>query len=274
MTSSSTIVSICNRALASFGARSTISSLTENSAEAQACTIFYNSTFEALARTARWGCLRREGPLTLLAAAAGTPENVNGTTLPIPPLPYLYSYASPSDSLFMRGILPNIPSQTGSSPPVTGASVLAPICLPNNGMIPFKVAFSTDLSNNPIEVILCNLSMAVGVWTTNSPNPVIFDSLFEQALVSSLAAFLIPALSLNLPLLGAMIKNAESAIMQARTADGNETPSTQDRQASWISARMAGTLVNWDRYNSQYSFGDMCWPGAYGGFNGGGSNIS
>lgn len=263
MTASSSIVSLCNRALLSFGARATIASLTENSAEAQACSVFYQSTFEQLARSARWGCLRKESALTLLGAAAGTPENPDGTTLPIPPLPWLYSYAEPSDNLFVRGILPSIPTTSGTVP-VTMATVLSPTLLPNSGDIPFKVTYSTDSNGNPIQIILCNLTQAVGVYTVNQPNPVIFDSLFEQAMVSSLAAYLIPALSLNLPLMGAMIKSAESAIVVARTADGNETPTTQDHQPDWISARMAGTLVNYNGYNNQYcDYPDMSWPAGY-----------
>lgn len=263
MTASSSIVSLCNRSLLSFGARATIASLTENSAEAIACNVFYQSTFEQLARAARWGCLRKEASLSLLMAAAGTPENINGTTLPIPPLPWLYAYAEPPDNLFVRGILPPIPNINGTTT-ITPATVMAPTLLPNSGQIPFKVSYSTDSVGNPIQIILCNITQAVGVYTVNQPNPVIFDSLFEQALVSSLAAYLIPALSLNLPLMGAMIKNAEAAITIARTADGNETPVSQDHQADWMSARMAGTLVNRDAYNNQFcDYPDMAWPAGY-----------
>lgn len=264
MTSSSSIISLANRALLSFGARGSIASLTENSAEAIAVNTFYQSTYEQVARTARWGCLRKEQSLSLLAAAAGTPENPDGTTLPIPPLPWLYSYQEPSDCLFVRGILPSIPNQTGNNPQITPASVLAPTCLPNSGMIPFKVAYDTDSAGNPRQIILCNLTQAIGVYTVNQPNPVIFDSLFEEALVSALAAYLIAALSLNMPLMAGMIKRAESAIMAARTADGNETPVSQDRQADWIAARMAGTLVNRTAYNNQYSdYPNMIWPAGY-----------
>ena len=272
MTSSSTQVSLANRSLLGIGARSTISSLTENSTEAQAVSVFFSPVFTALARTARWSCLRREGSLTLLGAAAGTNENPLGTTLPIPPLPYIYMYAVPSDSLFVRGILPNVPS-TGSSTPITPASYLSPINLSNGGQIPFKVSFSTDTNGNPIEVILTNVGQAVGVWTTDDENPVAWDSLFEAAFVASLSAYLVPALSLNLPLMSACVKMAEAAIVAARTADGNETPASQDRQASWISARMAGTLINNSGYNGQWSGEEMCWPGAYGS-NGGGMDIS
>ena len=270
MTASSTQISIANRALLSFGARATIASFTETSTEAQAVSVFFQSTFEQLARTARWGCLRKEGSLSLIGAAAGTPENPLGTTLPLPPLPWLYSYALPSDSLFVRGLIPSIPTTSGFTP-ITPASLLSPTNLPNGGMIPFKLSYSTDSAGNPTQIILCNLSQAQAVYTVNQPNPVIWDSLFEQAFVSALAAFLNPAISLNLPLLGACIKNAEQCIMTARIADGNETPVSQDRQADWMSARMAGTLVNRNGTNNQYSeYPGMNWPAAYNA----GANIS
>lgn len=264
MTASSTIVSIANRALLSFGARATIASLTENSTEANAVNVFYQSTFEQLARTARWGCLRKQASLSLLAAAQGTPENPNGTTLPIPPIPWLYQYASPADNLFIRGILPFVPVQTGVSP--TSVNNPAPTWLPNSGLIPFKVEYSTDLLGNPIETILTNQSQAVAVYTVNNSNPFIFDSLFEQALVSALAAFLIPAIALNIPLMGAMIKNAESCIMQARVADGNETPVSQDHVPDWIRARSIGGSLSWNGgvgYNGGYE--NMIWPMSAGG---------
>lgn len=270
MTASSTQVSLANRSLLSFGARATIASFTEQSTEAQAVSVFFQSTFEQLARTARWGCLRKEAELSLIGAAAGTPENPLGTTLPIPPLPWLYSYAMPSDSLFIRGLIPSIPTTSGSIP-LTPATLLSPTNLPNSGQIPFKVSYSTDNAGNPIEIILCNLTQAQAVYTVNQSNPVIWDSLFEQGFVSALAAFLIPAISLNLPLLGASIKSAEACIMAARIADGNETPVSQDRQADWISARMAGTLINRTSSNNQYSeYPGMNWPSGYNA----GANIS
>src|SRR4051812_38928967 len=99
MTASSTSVSVCNQALLQIGARSTIASLTEGSVESNACNILFTPTFEMLARSAPWNCLRKQATLTLIAAAQGTPENPDGTTLPLPPSPWLYSYAEPSDCL-------------------------------------------------------------------------------------------------------------------------------------------------------------------------------
>ncbi len=265
MTSSTTTVSLCNRALLGIGARATISALTENSTEANACKIFFSPVFTALARTARWGCLRREGYLSLLGAAQGTPENPTGATLPIPPQPFLYMYSLPQDSLFVRGIQPNIPQQTGVS--LTTVNNSSQACLPDGDLISYRVAFTTDSSNNPIEVILTNQSQAIGVWTTDDEVPSTWDSLFEQAFVSSLSAYLVPALSLNLPLMGAMVKNAEAAIAQARVADGNETPVSQDHIPDWIRARSAGTFYGMSGVygGGTYGYNPMVWPTTWGG---------
>jgi hypothetical protein len=263
MTASASIVSLCNRSLGSIGARSTIASLSENSTEAIQCNIFYQPTFEQVARSARWGCLRQEAPLTLLAAAAGTPENPTGFTLPIPQQPWLYSYAEPVDCLFVRGLMPNNPQTGTSNPPATTASISAPLYAGYDGSIPFKVSYTTDSSGNPIRIILTNLTQAICVYTVNQPNPIIFDSLLEEAVVSSLAAFLVPALSLNMPLMQMAIKRAEAAIVMARTADGNETPVSQDHLPDWISARIAGSMAN-NGWNSQYGeYQDMMWPAGY-----------
>lgn len=201
-------------------------------------------------------------------AASGTAENPLGTTLPIPPQPWLYAYSDPPDSLFMRGILPIVPTTNGAS--VTPATILAATNLSNGGEIPFKMAYATDNAGNPIQIVLCNLSQAQAVYTVNQPSPVIWDSLLENAFVATLAAYLCPGINANMPLMAACIKEAEAAILSARTADGNETPASQNRQASWISARMGGTCVNNDGSNSQYS--EMLWPSSY--YNGNDGNIS
>lgn len=270
MTSSTTQVSLVNRSLLGIGARANINSLTEVSTEAQAASILFSPTFTALARTARWGCLRRQGALSLLMAAVGTPENTANPSLPIPPQPFLYAYALPSDSLFVRGLQPSFPTpSTGGAPLTTVGNSSAP-WIPSDGMIPFKVAFATDINNNPIEVILTNLSQAIGVWTTDNENPSTWDSLFEAAFVASLSAYFVPALSLNLSLMGAQIKNAEMAIATARMADGNETPVSQDHIPDWISARRSGTFYGTNNCGG-IGYQSMNWPGAYGG---GGAGIS
>lgn len=264
MTSSSNVVSLCNRALLGIGARATIASLTEGSTESIACSILYNPTFQQLARSAPWNCLRQQQTLTLIAAATGTPENPQGTTLPLPPTPWLYSYALPSTCLDMRYIVPSLPNSTSSgSTPLTTASVTSGTFIPCDGEIPFVVAYATDTQNNPLQVILTNCTQAQAVFTVNDANPVIFDSLFEQAIVSALGAYLVPALSLNLPLMNMQIKVSEMAIQQARVRDGDEGTTVQDHIPDWMTARRSGGYLSQGNYNQYGVFTNMCWPGGF-----------
>lgn len=264
MTSSSTVITITNRALVSAGSRVQIQSLNEGSVQSNTAALLFNPTFTALARTARWACLRAQAGLSLIAAAQGTPENPMGTTLPLPPVPYLYQYAYPSNCLAMRYIVPAIANGTPSGVPISSAYVQAPYYLPSGGQIPFTISYATDGGGNPIETVLCNQSQAQAVYTVNQPNPVIWDSLFETAMVASLAVFLISGLNQNMPLMGAQIKMAEGAIAVARAADGNEGVTSMNRNAQWMQARTVGIGLygdgNCGGNIGLAQYGSMAWP--------------
>lgn len=257
-------VSIANRSLLSIGARAQISDLNEGSTESDAINTLFIPTYEALARAAYWNCFRAQVTLSLLAAAVGTPENPNGTTMPLPPTPWLYSYAYPSNALAMRFLVPSAPATATGVPP-TPVSVAAPIYIPGGGKIPFAVAYGTDTGGNPITVILTNQSQAQAVYTIDQPNPANWDSQFQAAMVASLAAFLVPALSLNMALMQASVKSADEMIMRARVSDGNEGFTSQDHVPDWIRARNAGggpgsfgAGYGWN--GAAYgAYTDMCW---------------
>lgn len=266
MSGSASQISVCNQALSAVGARSFISNLSEGTVESNNCALWYGPVFQMLARTARWGCLRFQATLSLLAAAVGTPENPTGNALPLPPSPFLYQYAYPAQALAIRFIVPSNPSALGGVP-VTGGSIASPIYLPNGGAIPFVVASSLDAFNNPITTILTDQSMAQVVYTIDQENPVLWDSQFQMAFVMSLGAFLVPALSLNLPLMQMAIKTADGIIMQARAADANEGVTVMDHLPDFIRARSAGAYVGWNNgggyawNGAAYGgYGDMSWP--------------
>lgn len=264
MTASSSQTSLCNRSLLMVGARAQIGSLTEGSTESNACNVLYQPTFEQLARTAPWNCLKFQENLTLLAAAQGTPENVDGDTLPIPPVPWLYSYAAPSNNLQIRYLLPQFTNSNASGEaPISPAMVGATSFVPGMGQIQYSVSYGVDENNNPREIILSNQTQAIAVYTVNTSNPVIFDSLFEQAFVAALAAYLVPALNLNMALMDRQIRIAEAAIAQARTRDGNEGTVSQNREAQWMYARVSGGSIGWlgDTWSGNASWSNMTWPG-------------
>lgn len=254
---------MANRALLSVGARTQVSSISpsDGSVEANAISVLWTPTFESLARTAQWNCLRKQQQLSLIAASPNTPENPDGTTYPIPPTPWLYAYAYPSDCLAIRWIVPTFPFNIGASEPPTTISNAAPSWIPNQGQIPYAVSYAPDLNNSPTIIILTNQDQAQAVYTVNQPNPAAWDSLLQSAMVASLGAYLVPALSLSLPLMQLSISTAERIIMQARVADGNEGVTTMDHLPDWIQARAGG-----QGYGIGYNFTtwggleNMVWP--------------
>lgn len=257
-------LNISNRALLAVGARTYVSSInpSDGSVEGDAISTLWTSTFEQLGRAAHWNCLTRQVTLSLLQAAQGTPENPDGTNLSLPPSPWLYAYTYPSDSLAIRFITPSFSTSDGGSVPATTTNNSAGSWIPSQGQIPYAISTILDLNNASITVILTNQSQAQAVYTVNQPNPAGWDSLFQEAMVASLGAFLVPALSLNIALMDRCVKQAEVAIGIARARDGNEGVTTMDHLPDWMQARAGGqgfgvgyNISTWGGYCS------MIWPG-------------
>lgn len=256
-------VDIANRSLLAVGARTTISgaSISDGSVEGNAVSVLWQPTFEQLARSAHWNCLTRQILLSLIQAAQGTPENPLGTTLPLPDSPYLYGYALPADCLDVRFIVPSLPTSVAGTIPATTLNNSSMTWLPAGGQIPYEVRSDLDANGNPIVVILTNQSQAMMVYTVNQSNPQLWDSLFQAAMVASLGAFLVPALSLSLPLMQLAIKQAEMAIAVARTADGREGVTTLDHVPDWMHARSGGQGFGVGYSISTYGgFVNVQWP--------------
>jgi hypothetical protein len=119
-----------------------------------------------------------------------------------------------------------------------------------------------------VTVILTNQDLAQAVYTANITNPQLWDSLFQAAMVASLGAFLVPALSLDIPLMQVQIKSADNIIAQARAMDGNEGVTTLDHTPDWILARAGAGGLGWNWSGSGWdsTYFNMCWPsyGSYG----------
>lgn len=261
MASSVSVESLVNRALLAVGGRSQISTIDEGSPASNAAKILFVPTYESLARAAWWNCFRYQATLSLLAAAQGTPENPSGTTLPLPPSPWLYSYLLPPNCLHARYVAPTLPVTGVGTVPLTTINNNAPTMLPTDGQIPFIVAYNTDTSGNPLTIILTNQSQAQLTYTIDQPNPSIWDTQFQAAFVSALAAFLVPALTLHLPLMQLQIGAAERMIAEARAADGNEGSSSQNRNAIWMDARRGSGTLGYP--NSLYNYPNymsVSWP--------------
>lgn len=259
--SSQSQISVCNIALIAAGSRSRVNSInpSDGSVAANACATLYTYIFEMLARTARWSCLKKQINATLIQAAQGTPENPDGTSLPIPQQPWMYAYTYPADCLLMRQVLPPVNTFSSGINQLSVANSVAP-CIPGQTQVPYEIATSQDSNGNPIQIILTNQQNAVINYNLNNPNPASWDSLFTGAYVASLAVYLIPALSLQPQLMANQIKLADAAITTARGADGNENPAVQDHIPDWMRARQGATGLLTLNGRGYEAYGVMLWP--------------
>ena len=237
----SSAVDIANEALDQIGARFSISSLAPPMPPPNANVVarLYQSKIDALHRAAHWNFARVQQPLTLLKAAQGTPENPAGTTIPIPPIPWQYEYAYPSDCLLARYLIPNPPGGSSITPPVFGGGVFAtPGWSPFIGY-KFAVGVSTDQSIPPqqIRAIWTDLEYAQAVYTARILNPDLWDPAFHAAAVSTLAAWLVNPLARDAGLVKEQMAIATSLIQQARISDGNEGVTSTDHVPDWLAVR-------------------------------------
>lgn len=255
------VISICNRALGSISARANVQSLNEGSTESNACNLFFQSTFEALGRTAKWNCLEKQGLLTLISSAPGTPTNPQGATTPYPPTPWYYSYLLPSDCLFMRAVLPPQLLTVGSGTPIFPIANVVPYGCGNARAYKFKVALGLDKNNNQVQVVNTNVGGAQAIYTANAPNPQLWDSLFQQAMVASLSVFLCSSVSGDKAQAQIQKGTAEAMIANARAADGDEGTISQDHTPDWIAGR-AGESGPWSLgFNTGFlNYDNMAWP--------------
>jgi len=256
-------VDIVNRALLAIGAQATVSSInpSDGSTEADAASVLFTPTFEMLARTAQWNCLQNQVFLSLLQAAPGTPENVSGTAMPTPAQPWLYGYAVPADYIRAKRILPNLTNTTSAALP-TGGAIAGYLFLPGDEAGRYQISLSLDANNNPISILLCNLSQAQLLYTSNQPNPQFWDPGFQAAMVASLAAALVPALSLHMPLMQAQTAIANRMIEAARVQDANEERVSQDHTPDWLRARGCGDTT---RSGLPSAYANFLYPGWGGG---------
>lgn len=220
----------CNAALSEIGTRSTITSLEENSTEAINCKIWYHRLRRQLLRCAPWGFARMQ--LSLSELGDLIPDNTS-------PYPYLFKYAYPSSTIKFRYVVQPPPQYAAGTitPPQVGAVGTSTMYLSPSRANRYVVANDLDAQGNQRRVILTNVCQAIGVWTGDVTDPSLFDDLFSNALISSLAYRLVIPLSGNVGMKKDFQAEAENAILQARVADGNEAVASSDHTVDWIATR-------------------------------------
>jgi hypothetical protein len=194
-------VDICNLALLHLGTRSSISSLTEGSAEANACALVYPVTRDLLLTQHKWGFATRRTALADLGS---------------PPDEWAYRYAYPTDCLLARAI--HQPIGTG-------------------GFVPFTVSGDLDPAGNPLRVVLTDQARAELIYTARISSAAMFDPGFASALSWLVAAELAVTLTGDRTLAQACVQTATASVAASRAVDANEAPTVMDFDAEWVRLR-------------------------------------
>jgi hypothetical protein len=147
MTTDATQLSVCQRALADIGTRSTITSVDppDGSQEAFYCSLYYGNVRDHILRAANWNFCLRTFNLQLWKALPGTPENQTAATqsgwnVTYPAPPWTYSYVYPNDCLRARSLVGQ-PQQVPIAPPIfSGSSGTNPPMSQRLPMARFEIA--------------------------------------------------------------------------------------------------------------------------------------
>ena len=241
-------VDIANRALSAIGTRSQIASLDEGSNESIQCKLLLEPLRDEILRMAPWNCARNFTNLSLICAAPGTPENpTTGTPTwqkGIPPPPWSYEYAYPSDCLRPIYVVPQFTTGFSSGVPITTAVTGGAPAFWNGPPVRFQVAIDQigsggkpDPNGQDQRVILTNQEQAILCYMRRVTNPDVWDDQFQQALVAALGARLAIALTGDKGLAQLGIQDANRYIMMARQTDGNEGLTINDVTPDWIRTR-------------------------------------
>jgi hypothetical protein len=241
-------VDIANRALSSIGTRSQIADLGEDSNEARQCKLLLEPLRDELLRMAPWNCAFNFQNLSLICSAPGTPENPNagGSTWEkgIPPPPWSYEYAYPSDCLRPVYVVPQFTTGFTSGVPITTAVTGGAPAFWNGPPVRFKVGIDQigpegkpSTGGTDQRIILTNQEQAILAYVKRVTDPNVWDDQFQQALVAALAARLVISLTGDKGLAQLKVSEANQYIMMARVSDGNEGLTVNDVTPDWIRTR-------------------------------------
>jgi hypothetical protein len=261
---------IANLALDAAGIDFTIGSLSDGTRPAQVTLRRYYDTMKQLLRASHWSFARKEAPLQLAAAVGGQTTDALGNVVTVPsqvPAGFQFSYDYPSDCLMVRYVPANYWNVTPAVPPtnITPAGGPAPLTtglvtpvgqsrpVPTRFLITSDMNYIPDGAGNdipgvaPIGVtrILSNVQNARCVYTYDCNYVNLWDDLFREAMVASLAAQIALPLAADKKMGMAMrqqnIAIALERIREARAKSSNEGWSSSDISVDWIRIRNSGS---------------------------------
>lgn len=201
MSHSLSAVKIANMALSNIGARSTIESLDEPSAEAKQCKLWYDFARVSTLEAYNWNFARKRQALAEHSEAA--PTDV-----------WTYRYIYPSDCIVAREL---------ENPLGYAADA-----------VPFTV--ETD-STGVNKSILTNLEDARLIYTFDVELVSLFPALFVDAFSYALAARIAFSLTAKTSIKKDMMEAFREMVISAAASSGNEQIEQGPREAEWIRGR-------------------------------------
>lgn len=172
-----TPIDIWNRALSAAKISGRVVSATENTKQANACALWYESTRKMLLQSAPWSFATQYNELARLSITS--PSN------------WLYVYSLPNGMLAPRYL-------------TTGMR--------------FEMASTSDQ-----EILYTNDASPTLVATMDREQPAIWSPMFNEALVAYLGSRVARELNAKISVARELFDEANTLIMEARAADGNES---------------------------------------------------
>lgn len=234
---------ICNLALDAMSSKAQISGINPpvppQALAAQVASRSYQIQVDSVLCAANWNDGRVEEDLEMVAAAQGTPENPDGTALPVPPFPWRYAYAYPTDCLRLRFVM-TPPQSPDSAVPIMTNAVVNPVNAYPVTSSPFVVGLMKDTNKNRVKVVMSNVQNAIGVYTARIEDPDLWSPLLKSAIIAALAAWFVNPIARNKDMQAEKTAMAANLIQSARVADANEGVTSTDHLPDFLAIRGIG----------------------------------
>lgn len=217
------VASLFNLALNAVGARNNIASPTENSREAQVCSLWYPVMRDQVFSAAPWPELTKLASLALLDTNDGSADWVSTNARP----GYQFAYALPSD-------------------------LARPQYLTD-----FSRFLVTSYVDEGVQqqILATNTASAILAYTVKGFDPQLWSPGLQMAMVYALASHIVMPLTGKVTRAKQMVDQANQFITQARETAGNTSNETFDFLPDWIAARGYAGATAGARY--VYPTGDL-----------------
>jgi len=207
---------IFNLALNAVGTRSNLTSVDENTREAEVCRLWYSVVLDQMLAAAHWGSARSHARLALI-----TERDYSADWVASDPAPeYTYMYGVPTDMLTPRYLA---------------------------GYQRFEIGVYAGQ-----KVLMTNVENAVLVYTSRQDNVALWSATMQMAMPYALAGHIAMPLHAKAARARGAIEQANALILAAREEESNSSDNMVETIPEWIAARGYAVPASTTRYVYPY----------------------